>query len=1161
MNPYFTVFGDLQFDAVWGVEAELPRKGPDCPNTAELLDLALGISPHERAVSLHEHLAADCLYCKQRFESQRRAVDKARALEALHKPRNEHRDLKPATVLLVFAARHRLKRLPLPQRFDTLEGSSVWPRETLDFATDPDLKAEFFRNRGDNHWLTLRHPKLAPGTLLQVRLVDPANESSVWRRYLVLRAGFEMPTAEICVEGPFAADTQDRELLVDVFPESPAFTREDAIDLERSFCCAKQVDPAAIPYWREWALHQLEEECSDTDVRAVLLMIVKSNEAQSSAEDGMTTPTAKSIHPRVTEALGQACKEQETLGRTFLNGDSVWSEVSGFFTNDSYPPQPNANCTVVIDGQHRHCSIGAIEGNHADGNSLVTESGATASDGTTGAALGHIDIGHEDTRPFGPAGGSGVSSSVSGKLREWKPRKLLVLEALEERCVLSSDAVLDWNAIAMAVKTAQPAPDRAGPTRASRALPIAMAAHDTLFSLYPCQVDMFDLHEEPRNLGVDQGHRYARQTVHDTQGALAPSWGYVTPFVVESGPQFRAPPPPALDSPEYTAAFSTIESLGGDGVQTPSSHTAENWVRGIYLDLLGRAALDDTEVIYGGAGDDTLAVGPSLDSTRMSSLFGGSGNDLLLGSGSQVYLDGGEGDDDLAGMCNNDILVSTAGNDVLSGGCGDDEFRVLDDGSTITVLGHINVTYTGIELVRIENDPPFTAGIVLDSQGADLAEITIAFTEPVTGFDLTDLQFSRGGTALSLSGATLTSSEDVAWTLNNISNFTRTDGVYVLTLVASGSGIQDSAGEPLATDEFVTWVVDTTPPSASISIVRNPGSSAVSALIIGFNEQITGFDLQDLQLRRNGNLLAISGASLTTTDNHTVTTNQLALLFTQNEERETSRVRDDYRRYLGRTPSASDANSECTLPGMPTSERSVFVAMSQTMFSRSYIRKDQPGKREVHLGDSSSLGANRRSTPLVVVTPIGGSSPPLLRRLPLPERQDTVQGGSVWPRETLSFASDPNLRVQFFRNWGNKHWLTVRHRKLPPCRLIRVRLVDPASRSLVWQSYLVLRDGFEMATAELCVEEPFGTDVGERQLFVDVLPEYPVFTGVDSAHLKTSFWRAKQYDPAALGYWREWALHQLERDSLTGETRVALLTIARADEKGSKQQTQCNRSR
>src|SRR5689334_9845615 len=111
-------------------------------------------------------------------------------------------------------------------------------------------------------------------------------------------------------------------------------------------------------------------------------------------------------------------------------------------------------------------------------------------------------------------------------------KKTLHLESLEDRSLLSADAVLDWNAIALeAVKNdyvaQHSAHDQGGPTRDSRALAIvhiamydavaaidrtyqpylvnahaapgtsmnaavAQAAHDTLVALWPHQKETFD---------------------------------------------------------------------------------------------------------------------------------------------------------------------------------------------------------------------------------------------------------------------------------------------------------------------------------------------------------------------------------------------------------------------------------------------------------------------------------------------------------------------------------------------------------------------------------------------------------------------------------------------------------------------------------------------
>src|SRR5439155_791156 len=91
-------------------------------------------------------------------------------------------------------------------------------------------------------------------------------------------------------------------------------------------------------------------------------------------------------------------------------------------------------------------------------------------------------------------------------------------------------------------------------------------------------------------------------------------------------------------------------------------------------------------------------------------------------------------------------------------------------------------------------------------------QLTITFSEAVSGFDLADIQLQRGGASVALSGATLSSNDSVTWTLANLSGLTAGQGDYVLTLTAAGSGIQDSVGNALAGNANVSWHVARTGP-------------------------------------------------------------------------------------------------------------------------------------------------------------------------------------------------------------------------------------------------------------------------------------------------------------------------------------------------------------
>lgn len=163
---------------------------------------------------------------------------------------------------------------------------------------------------------------------------------------------------------------------------------------------------------------------------------------------------------------------------------------------------------------------------------------------------------------------------------------------------------------------------------------IAQAAHDTLASLYPAQVVLLDAELDAdlaqvasgpaRNHGIELGQRAAAAILQlrATDGsdhaepvvgtefmtsnapgmwrqdpismipiALGAYWGGVTPFVLRSGDQFRAPRPPELDSAAYADAFDEVKRVGGDGVATPTQRTAEQTEIGIFWAYDGTPSL------------------------------------------------------------------------------------------------------------------------------------------------------------------------------------------------------------------------------------------------------------------------------------------------------------------------------------------------------------------------------------------------------------------------------------------------------------------------------------------------------------------------------------------------------------------------------------------
>ena len=163
---------------------------------------------------------------------------------------------------------------------------------------------------------------------------------------------------------------------------------------------------------------------------------------------------------------------------------------------------------------------------------------------------------------------------------------------------------------------------------------VAQAAHDTLVALFPSQTARFDAalaedlsqipegrmktngiaigqraasavlaarandgsqHSEPR-LGIefltsnDPG-KWRQDPVSLIPLALGAYWDGVKPFVLERADQFRVPPPPRLDSADYAAAYNEVKTLGGDGLVTSTTRTAEQTQIGIYWAYDGTPSL------------------------------------------------------------------------------------------------------------------------------------------------------------------------------------------------------------------------------------------------------------------------------------------------------------------------------------------------------------------------------------------------------------------------------------------------------------------------------------------------------------------------------------------------------------------------------------------
>jgi Ca2+-binding RTX toxin-like protein len=431
----------------------------------------------------------------------------------------------------------------------------------------------------------------------------------------------------------------------------------------------------------------------------------------------------------------------------------------------------------------------------------------------------------------------------------------------------------------------------------------------------------------------------------------------------------------ALDYSAYGSGVS-ISLLTETAAATGGIHHILKVVGTPFGDYLTGGSTNDT--LVAGGGNDTLIGGGTGNHTFILStsqatgttVTGGTGNDSLLGpnSDNSWVLSGVNG-----GMINGCVTFSNIKN--LKGGQNNDSFKfnngaslvgTVDGGAGVNILDYSTWTplpdvdtntgtasnlnaggsygFSDIDIIAIEPTAPAVgiASITPNPRVSPVDSITVHFSKSVTGCGIEDMNLTRDGIRVCLTGATLTTSDLRNWTLGNLSALTSSVGNYQLTLVATESGISDFVGNALTGGANIVWqtmqplagdfncdtavdgldldiwkanfginsaatrqmgdgngdgavdgidldlwkatmgmvlTADTIAPTVSIApITPNPRVSPVDSIMIKFSEPIAGLGIEDLQFTLNGFNLPLTGATLTTSDLRNWTLGNLSAL-------------------------------------------------------------------------------------------------------------------------------------------------------------------------------------------------------------------------------------------------------------------------------------------
>ncbi len=166
--------------------------------------------------------------------------------------------------------------------------------------------------------------------------------------------------------------------------------------------------------------------------------------------------------------------------------------------------------------------------------------------------------------------------------------------------------------------------------------------------------------------------------------------------------------------------------------------------------------------------------------------------------------------------------------------------------------------------IRDSNIPTAAFAAVTTPRNTNAGTVNVNFSENVTNVDINDFTLTRNGVPVDISGVSVTPPAGPASVYGlDLTAVTGTVGTYVLSLIPEGSGIIDGDSLGLAAGATSTWFMETTPPTGSIAEVSTPRTTAVDSVTVSFSEPVTGVDINDFTLTRNGGLpLARDGWAL-----------------------------------------------------------------------------------------------------------------------------------------------------------------------------------------------------------------------------------------------------------------------------------------------------------
>ncbi|PYC20265.1 pyrrolo-quinoline quinone [Pseudomonas mosselii] len=313
--------------------------------------------------------------------------------------------------------------------------------------------------------------------------------------------------------------------------------------------------------------------------------------------------------------------------------------------------------------------------------------------------------------------------------------------------------------------------------------------------------------------------------------------------------------------------LSAVSSSDGGKTWTATFTPTNSITNASNVITLNNAGVTD---LAGNAGAGTTSsANYSIDTVRPTATIVVTDTNLAIGETSQVTITFSEA---VSGFTNADLTVANGTLSAVSSSDGGITWtaiftptNAITDATNLITLDNTGVTdlagnagsgTTNSNNYAIDTVRPTATIVVADSNLSigETSQVTITFSEAVTGFTNADLTVANGTLS-----AVSSSDGGITWTATFTPTSAITDATNLITL--DNTAVTDAAGNAGAgTTDSNNYAIDTVRPTATIVVANSSLAIGQTSLVtITFSEAVTGFSNADLTVA-NGTLSAVASS-------------------------------------------------------------------------------------------------------------------------------------------------------------------------------------------------------------------------------------------------------------------------------------------------------------